>query len=265
MFVELLRRGLAAQLRSSLIWGGALLALTLSVLGVWPSLSDSGGLDAITEGLSPELVSALGLEDFGSPVGYLNGNLFAMLLPLLIGALAIMQMNALTAADEDAGRLELLLALPVSRTAVYLARFIAVAVVLTLISAAIGLTIVLSAPALDMELDAGGVTAVTVAVLLLGLLHAALALALAGLGVRSPAVLGIAFGVLVLGYLVHALLPLVPDVADWAAASPWGWALAEVPLANGLDATGAWLLGGCALALVGVGLLAVRRRSIRSA
>lgn len=265
MFVELLRGGLAAQLRSGPIWGGALLALTLSVLAVWPELSDSGGLDAITAGLSPELVSALGLEDFGSPVGYLNGNLFAMLLPLLIGALAIMQTTALTAGDEDAGRLELLLALPVSRAAVYLARFVAVAVVLTLISAAICLSVVLSAPALDMEIDTAGVIAVTVAVLLLGLLHAALALALAGLGLRGTAVLGASFGVLVLGYLTHALLPLVPDVADWAAASPWHWALGEVPLANGLDATGAWLLGGCALALVAIGLLAVRRRSIRSA
>lgn len=264
MFWELLRRALAAQRRSGLIWGGALLLLTISVLGVWPSMGD-GALDAVTAGLSPELVAALGLEDFGSPAGYLNGNLYAMLLPMLIGALAIMQTNALTAGDEDAGRLELLLALPVSRSAVYLARFIAVAIVLTLISAAIGATVVFTAPALDMELDTTGVVAVSVAVLLLGLLHAALALALAGLGLRGPAVLGVSFAVLVLGYLAHALLPLVADLENAAAASPWEWALGEAPLAGGLDGAGVALLIGSTLLFALVGLFAVRRRTIRTA
>ena len=265
MRIELLTRALAAQRRSGLIWAGALLLLTVSVLSVWPSLSDSGGLDNIVAGLSPELVAALGMEDFGSPVGYLNGNLYAMILPLLFGAFAIMQMNSLTAGDEDAGRLELLLALPVSRTGVFLTRFFAVAIVLAAVALLLGLVVGLSAPAFDMELEVEGVAAVTTAIFLLALFHAALAMALAGLGTRGSATLGVTFGVLVLGYLTHALLPLVESLEDVAAASPWEWALGETPLANGLDGTGALLLAGGALLLVLVGLFGVRRRTIRSA
>jgi hypothetical protein len=54
-------------------------------------------------GLPPDLVSALGLTDFGSPAGFLNGNLYAVFLPLLFTVLGTVQMNALTAGDEDAG------------------------------------------------------------------------------------------------------------------------------------------------------------------
>lgn len=265
MFGELFIRALAATRRSSLIWAGALLALVLSVLSVWPSLNESGGLDAIADGLSPELLAALGLEDFGSPVGYLNGNLYAMLLPLLLGALAIMLTNALTAGDEDAGRLELLLALPVSRAAVYLARILAVTVVLAAISLLLGVTLALSAPAFDMELDPGGIIGVTLAMFLLAVLHGAFAFALAGLGLRGGAVLGTSFALLVLGYLVHALMPLVADFADFADASPWEWALGNNPLADGLNGAGALALTGCAVALIVTGLVAVRLRSIRTA
>lgn len=265
MSIELFRRALAAGRRGSLIWGAALLALTLTVMSVWPALDESGGLDSIADGFSPELLTALSMEDFASPVGYLNGQLYAMLLPLLVGALAIMQTNSLTAGDEDAGRLELLLALPVSRTGVYLTRFAAVTLTLAILGAVLAATVVFSAGPFDMELETDGVLAATSMVFLLALFHAALALALAGLGMRGPAVLGASFGVLVLGYLVHALLPLVESLEDFAAVSPWEWALGGNPLADGFDGTGVVFLAIGIVLLVGVGLFGVRRRTIRTA
>lgn len=265
MTLELFRRGLGAQLRSGLVWAIALVLLTVSVLATWPELSASGSLDQLLSGLSPEMIAALGLADFGSPAGYLNGNLYALLLPLLFGVLGIMHMNGLTAGDEDAGRLELLLALPVRRTTVYLARFAAVGVVLVAVGALVGATVVFGAPAFDMDLDAGGVIAATTGIMLLGLFHAALVLALAGLGLRSAPVLGVSFGVLILGYLVHALLPMIDARGDLVWLSPWHWALGGQPLVDGFDARGCTLLASGTAVLVVVGLLAVRRRTIRTA
>ena len=149
MNAELLKRGLGAQLRSSLIWGISMVALTASVVAGWPSLSRSGSLDSRVAGLPPDLVSALGLTDFGSPAGFLNGNLYAVFLPLLFTVLGTVQMNALTAGDEDAGRLELLLALPVARPVVYLSRYAGVALVLGVLAAATGATVGITAPVFD--------------------------------------------------------------------------------------------------------------------
>lgn len=262
---ELLMRGLGAQRRGALIWSGALVVLAASVLAVWPSMSASGSLDALVGGMSPELISALGLEALASPTGFLDGNLYALFLPLLFAVLGIVHMNALTAGDEDAGRLELLLALPVGRVSVYLSRFVAVALVLAFVALLVGATVALGAPFFDMELDAAGVVAATTGVFLLAVFHAALALALAGLGLRAGVVLAGSLGVLVLGYAAYALLPLIGALDQLAAVSPWHWALSGRPLENGFDATSIALLAGGAVVLVAVGLVAVRRRTIRTA
>lgn len=260
----LVQDGLGAQRRGGLIWGGALLALTLSVLALWPSMKDSGSLDSLIEGLSPELIAAFGLADFGTPVGFLTGNLYALILPLAFCALGIMHATHLTATDEDAGRLELLFALPVGRASVYLSRFIAVALVLAVVSTAVGVTVGLGAPVFDMELDTSGVVGVTVALFLLALFHAGLAMALAGCGLRGPTVLAIAFGVLVGGYVVHAVLPIAAELADLKQTSPWYWALGGQPLADGLDAAGAGLLTAGSLLFLAVALLTISRRTIRT-
>lgn len=265
MNFELFRRALAAVRRSALIWGAALLALTLTVMAVWPALQETDGLSAITEGFSPDLLAALGMEDIASAAGYMNGQLYALLLPLLVSALVVMQTNTLTAGDEDAGRLELLLALPVSRTSVYLTRFAAVLVTLAVLAAVIGATVYFGAEPFDMELSGEGVVAATAMVALLALAHGALAMALAGLGMRGPGVLGITFGVLVVGYFVNALFPLVEALEDLVVISPWDWALGGNPLAEGFDGTGVALLAGTTALLVLVGLAGIRRRTIRTA
>ena len=265
MRLELLTRAIAAQRRSAIVWALALLALTASVLAVWPAMNESGSLDSLTKGLSPELIAALGLGSLASPAGFLNGNLFALLLPLVFGVLGIMHTNALTAADEDAGRLELLLALPVSRVGVYLSRFVAVALVLAVNALLVGATVLFGAPAFDMELETEGVIAATLSLYLLALLHAGLVLALAGVGLRGGVVLAISFGVLVLGYLAHALLPMIESVSKLSGLSPWHWALGESPLENGYDWTGSGMLLASAALLVVIGLIGVRRRTIRTA
>lgn len=264
MSLELLARALGAQRRSGVIWVICLVALAASVVALWPSMSESGSLDAMVAGLSPELVSAFGLADLGSPVGFLNGNLYALLLPLAFSALGIMHMTTLTAGDEDAGRLELLLALPVSRTQVYVTRVAAVAIVLALANLAVGAVVGLGGAAFDMNLGGEGVAAATVALFLLALFHAALAFGLAGAGLRASAVSGVSFGVLMLGYLGHAVLPLAEGLADAALASPWEWALGEHPLENGFDAPGLGALGVGIVVFTAVGLIAVRRRTIRT-
>lgn len=264
MNIELLHRGLSAQRRGALVWSIALFILTSSVLAVWPSMSESGSLESLVSGMSPELITALGLEALASPAGFLNGNLYALLLPLLFPILGIMHMNALTAGDEDAGRMELLLALPVSRVNVYLSRFISVVIVLAAVTLLIGATVGFGAPALDMELDTEGVAAANLSMFLLALFHAALALALAGLGMRAGIVLAGSFGVLTLGYLTYALLPMIESLDRFVAVSPWHWALGERPLENGFDGKGIVLLIGGSIVLATIGLVAVRRRTIRT-
>ena len=110
-----------------------------------------------------------------------------------------------------------------------------------------------------------GIAAVSLSMFWLGLFQASLVLALAGLGLRAPTVSTVAFSVLAAAYAVYALLPLAGSAADLARWSPWHWALGSQPLTQGFDVRGsALLVASCAL-LTAVGLLTIRRRTIRTA
>ena len=50
---ELYIRALAVLKRSTLIWSGLLALFALSVIALWPSMSGSGSLDSMMDGLSP--------------------------------------------------------------------------------------------------------------------------------------------------------------------------------------------------------------------
>lgn len=262
---ELFTRGLRAQRRSTIVWTAALVLLAISVVSVWPSMEDSGSLDSLTEGLSPELAAAFGLSDFASASGYLRGNLYAVLLPLLLGIMAITAATALTSGDEDSGRLELLLALPVRRQSVYLLRLTAVVAALAITSVVVAAVLAASAVGLDMDVMVSGVIAVSVAIWLLAVLHAGVAYTAAAAGLGRAATMGVAAAVLVVGYLLHAIAPLSSALEPLAVISPWEWALGNDPLSNGFDLVGLALLASASVVVVAVGTPLVDRRDVRTA
>ena len=109
--------------RSAIAWAGSIAGLVALTVAFWPAFEGSTDLgemlDAMLEQIPPGLIEAFGMQDFGAPAGYLRGNLYDLLVPLLLGAAAIALAVALTAGEEDAGRLELVVAQPVSRAAVF--------------------------------------------------------------------------------------------------------------------------------------------------
>src|SRR5918912_2699876 len=118
-----------------------LLAWSLGLVGVvaliavsYPTIRGNTQLDQTFAQLSPAVRSLLGLTgDTGltSPVGYLDSQFFANLLPVLLLVFGIGCGAWAIAGDEDAGTLELLLANPVGRGALAPARFTALTIMLT--------------------------------------------------------------------------------------------------------------------------------------
>ena len=262
---ELLRRGVAAVRRAGFWWGVGIAALTLVSVAFWPSLEGTESLTDMME-TSPELMEAFGVQDLATPAGYLDGQLFALMLPLLLSGLAIAAISALTSGDEDAGRLELLHALPVGRITIWLARFAGGAVVVVLV--AIVVAALVSASLAPFSLDGigvGRVLAATGGCTLLALFHGAVAYAAGGLGSSRGIAIGAAVATLVLGYVLDYLVPLSESLAGLQKLSPWYWAIGEQPVTDGVDP--AWLapLALAIAALVALGTFGVNRRDIHAA
>ncbi|MEU3947840.1 ABC transporter permease [Streptomyces sp. NPDC029526] len=262
---EIFRRGVQIQKRTLIAWSAALVLLALSVAGAWPSMEKSGALEDFASGVSPEVATAFGIDQISSASGYLKGNLYAVLLPLLLGLMAVTATAALTGGDEEAGRLELLLALPVARRTVFLVRFLCVAFGLVVTSLLVWLSVYGSVVAFDMDVSGGGVAAVTLTVGLLAVLHAGVAYAVVGFGFGRGPALGVAAGVLVVGYLLHAIAPMSDALEPLSNISPWEWALGNDPLVDGVPWGGVALLLVLSVLVVAAGTHAVGRRDVKNA
>ena len=260
---ELLRRGVHAQRRSGFWWGVGILALALVSVAFWPSLEGSSALTDMTKS-SKSLMEAFGVQDLATAAGYLDGQMYALMLPLLLSGLAIAATSALTAGDEDAGRLELVHALSVSRTAVWLARIGAATIVLAVVTVLTTIVVTLSLGPFSLEdVSVSRIVTATLACGALALFHGAVAYAVAGAGGSRAMSAGAAIAVLVVGYVASYLLPLSDALKGFRKLSPWYWAIGTQPVTDGLSAAWMVLLLGVTAMLVVVGTILVNGRDIR--
>lgn len=262
---ELLVRALRALRRATVGWVVGIVAFAGITVVFWPSLEGSDALSSLGD-MSHGLLEAFGAQNIATPAGYLDGQMFALMLPLLISGMAIAMVTALTSGDEDAGRLELLHALPVSRRSIWLWRLAAVVVVLALTAAVTSLLMALSLRPFSLdEVSVGQVTVATFACAALGAFHAAVGFAVGAGGGSRGASVGVSVLVLMAGYVASFVLPLAPALEGARKASPWYWALGSQPVTDGVQAPWLLVLAAAGVALVVAGAIAVDRRDIRSA
>jgi ABC-2 type transport system permease protein len=261
---ELIRRGVEALRRTGFWWGFGIVAFALVNLAFWPSLEASGSLTELEDSMG-SLLEAFGAQGLATPAGYLDGQLYALLLPLLLSGAAIGMTAAVTSGDEDAGRLELLHALPIARATLWLGRLAAAVAVLAAI-AAVTLAAVVASLALFSLADAGygAVIAATLACAALAAFHAAVTYAIGGLGGSRGLALGGAVGVLVVGYVLSSILPLADALSGAKRFSPWYWAIGTQPVSDGISLGRVVLLLVVTGALVALGTWGVQRRDIRT-
>lgn len=261
---ELVLRGVRTVRRSALWWTVGIATFVVVNLAFWPSLENSGALDAY-EGMEAFL-EAFGAQNIATPSGYVDGQVYALLLPLLFSALAITLMSGLTAGDENAGRLELLHALPVGRRTVWFSRWLAATVVLLAVAVAGGLVTLASLPVFSLqEVSAGRVVMATIGCALLAAFHGSVSYVAAALGATRGLSAGVGIVVLVVGYLMSFVLPLSDSLAwarDW---SPWFWSIGEQPVSNGIAPWRLVLTALLTALLAGLGTWAIDRRDIRTA
>lgn len=263
--VELVAAPFRQLRRSAVGWGIGLAVLVALTVAFWPLFAESSAISDAIESLPPAIVDAFGLAEFGTPAGFLRGNLYEFIVPLLLAIAAVAVANAVTAAEEDSGRLETYLAQPVSRTALFIGRIVAVTLWIVGMVLLILIVQLASDAVVGLEIDPARVVATVILCGLLALLHGALVLALAGWLPRPALLLSIGIAVVVGGYLVAALFPLSDTVAPLADASPWSWALGGDPLVNPTEPWRFVALLSPAIVLAGIGVLGFGRRDVRAA
>ncbi len=250
--------------RATIIWAAAFALLIAATVSVWPEFKGRSAISQAMDQLPQGIVQAFGLQGFGTPAGFLRGNLYDFFVPLLLAGVAVFFINSVTASEEDAGRLELIFAQPVARRAVFAGR--AAAALLALLVLAVVTALVqfaIDAP-MGLSIDAGRLGATLLLCVLLAAFHGGLTLAVAGLSPRPSLALGVGLGVLIAGMVAAAVLPLSQSLHPFAHISPWDWAFGGDPLVNPTETWRYLALGLPAAAMAAFGVWAFGRRDIRA-
>jgi ABC-2 type transport system permease protein len=245
--------------RISLLWWSLGLAAFVGLLAVaYPTVRDNSELDRTFAGLPPSVQTLLGLSaanPLTSPVGYLNSQYFANVLPLILLVFAIGLGAWAISGDEAAGTLELLLANPVSRKQVAVARAAALVVLLGVLIAVAASALVALAPptGLNKGLPLGRMVAATAACGFLALVFACIAFAVGAAWGRRSIAMASAATLAIASYVIEGLAAQVRVFQPVRAVSPWHWLIDSDPLRHGLVLE-SWLLP-VAVSLVLIGLV----------
>ncbi len=253
------------DLRWPTFWTG----LGLGILGfyfmwLFPTIGKMMDLQSILDAFPPALRALIGgqLIDLGSPAGFLNMELFPLMLPLILGGFAIGVASGATAGEEARGTLDVLLAEPLERWAVLTEKTVAI-VLATIIVAAFLLVGVWGGAAFtgtDLALDK--VVAGLVVGTLLALAFGGITLAIAAFTGSRATAIGITGALLVATYFINALAPMVESLNQIRGISPFFYYLGHDPLRNGLDLGDAAVLAVVAVVGFAVSLVGFERRDL---
>jgi ABC-2 type transport system permease protein len=245
-----------------LFWSLGAGVLVVSVLSVWPSVRDEYA--KLVQNYPEGLLAFLGVEKSGlaSSAGYLQAELFGLMVPLMLVGYAIAAGSATIAGEEDQGTLEILLVQPISRVRVVLQKYAAVATALALLAVALAAVLLVATPIFDLSVAAGDEIAATTSAFLLGAMFGAVALALGCATGHRALAAGSASALAVGAYLLTSLAGLVKGLQRFRPLSPFWWYSGNSPLTNGLSLPHVALLLAVTACAVAVAAYTFTRRDI---
>ena len=256
MTAPIAERLLADRRRSTLWWSLALVAVVVLIAVSYGAIQGDTGLEQSFEDLPDSVQVLLGTDQglsLTSPAGYLNSQLFANFLPILLTVFSVGLGARVIAGDEGDGTLELLLSHPVSRRRIATERGLAAVGLLVLLGTVSAVALMLSAAPTELDVGLGALTAATATSVLLALVHGSAAFGVgAATGSRGSAIAAGA-GLTGAGFLVQSLATLDDALRPLRWLSPWQWFLDDPAVVSGWSAV---VLPGLAAVAVSIGLAA---------
>jgi len=265
--MEIARRALLDRRRSLTWWivGSAIYAVVIVVS--FPSVRGQDELNDLMDDYPPELMALFaGGEttfDLTAAADYLNSQLFAFVLPLLLIILAVGFGAASVAGEEERGTLELVMSYPVTRGRVLLEKAAVLVVLVAILATAtyvvtfgVGLIVDVDVALVDVALSLVGQ-------ILLGITFGFFALAVGAFSGSRVLAIAVASGVAATSYLVGSLAPVVSWLEPFKWVSLFYYATGDNPLANGLPLGHVIVLVGGAAAALAAAVVGFARRDLR--
>ena len=261
---NILLKNLRDQRKSFMWWSIGIGSLLILTILFYPSVADSPEFDELFENM-PEALAKLFIgevSDLTSPEGYLNSQLFVLLIPLMFLFFAIARGSGAIAGEEEKGTLDLLLSYPVKRSRVVMEKFGSMVVTILALAFVMWLSMAVSAVAVGMDISLVRIAEATLSGALLGLTFGTLAFALGCAKSNRGLSMGVASALGVAAYFLNALAPAVGILEPFRELSLFYYYIGADPLSNGLDLGHAAVLIGLTGIFLIVALVTFERRDL---
>ena len=263
MLSNIFMKTLRDQRRSLLFWGIGVAALTVVTVLFYPTISDMPELSEVFE--EAEVLASVfggGFTDITSPEGYLNSQVYALMVPILFLIFAIAMGSGAIAGEEERGTLDLLLSNPITRFEVLTQKFAAMIVSILALGLVLWVSVVLTAPFFDLDISVARTAQISLSAMLLGAVFGTLGLALGGATGKRGLTIGIAGAVAVLSYFLYTLALIADEIEPSRYASPFYYYIGADPLANGISIAHASVLVGLTAVLLAAAIYTFERREL---
>ena len=264
MLTSVFLKTLRDRRRGLLFWGIGLVLLAVLMAAFFPTIRDMPSIDDFMELLPAELMALFGgdFSDYTTPEGFLNGELFGFMYPLMLLIFTVGFASGAIAGEEEGGTLDLLLSHPLRRWQLVLEKFAAMVVSVLGIAVFFWLALLIAGAVIDMGLSPLRLAAVCFAGALLAISFGALALAVGCARGKKTLAVGVAGAIGFVSYILNALAPMVEWLEPFRKFSPFYYYNSTDPLGNGLDFGHAAVLLGLTLVFLAVALVSFQRRDL---
>jgi ABC-2 type transport system permease protein len=262
MLHSVFSKSLWEQRRALVGWTIGITAVGVFYASFFPAVSGPEISEAM-ENMAPELMEALGFTAISTPAGYLGSTTFGLLGPVLMIVMGTWLGTRAIAGDEESGRLDVLLAHPVSRVQVAVERFAALAVAMGVVSLVLLAALLAVSGVAQLEtIGAANLAAACLHLAVLGTFFGGLALAVGAATGSRALCSAVAAAVGVVGYFANTLAAQI-DAVSWAQSlSPFRYYSGGRPLVNGVQVVDLGILAAAAIALVAIGTALFSKRDV---
>ncbi len=251
--------------RSLVGWSAGVTLVTLLLGSLWPTIRDMADFEALLQSYPQQLGELFNIAAMGTPAGYLGGEYFSLLAPLLFLTFGIGLGARLPAADEERGSLEVLLSLPVTRTRLLLEQAVALLAAVAVLTAAQLLAVLLTSLLFGMGISIGAALAAAVSMGLLAMLFGLIALVVGAATGRRATALAVASVLAVASYVLYVAAQFIESLRGWVRLSPFEHLVGSEPILRGLPPLASGVLALVALGVLAVSLPLFTRRDVAAA
>ena len=224
---------LTDQRRGLIGWGTGVGGTVLLMSAMWPSFSDID-FDALLDQYPKGLMEVFNVADMSTPIGFLNAEVFSLMLPIMFVVYAIGRGARLIGAEEEDGTMEVLATTPITRRALLVGKAGGLMTGVAALGAVLWACTILSSLLFGLNIglldSLNGVMATT----LLGIEFGLISLAAGAATGRRGLAVGIASGLAGASYVLYVAGQLLDSLKPYRKLSPFYQAISGGPLAPSL-------------------------------